>query len=169
MLLFGIATSVDLFQSKLSRSAIQCLDGQQFNVEHVEIERLFAASHTEPPTRQIISGIDGNTIERLWLGPLLSRLIIDQQKICIQSSSNFISALEVGAPCNLLTQELIPSKYAYMSHFFSNPLSSALAAQNSIQKWQMEHLEAVRNLSSFRRLVNHRYEDYHVTEPPQVL
>ncbi|KAL9104473.1 MAG: hypothetical protein Q9163_000566 [Psora crenata] len=38
VLLFGIATTVELFQSKLSNSAFRCIQGERFEVQYVDIE-----------------------------------------------------------------------------------------------------------------------------------
>ncbi|KAM0799315.1 origin recognition complex subunit 3 N-terminus-domain-containing protein [Usnea florida] len=121
VLLFGIATSAELFQEKLSRSAIKCLDGTAFDVQQAGIEEIFKAFHTEQPT--------------LWVGPTLSRMILQRQKDYIQGHSSFVNSL----------------KYAYMTHFFANPLSVFLDTTKELESIQTEHYEAVRNLPSFRR------------------
>lgn len=81
VLLFGIATSVELFQENLPRDTIRYLDGSAFDVQQVEIEDLFKASQSEQPT--------------LWVGPGLTRIILQRQKDYIQSYSTFINALKV--------------------------------------------------------------------------
>lgn len=121
VLLFGIATSVELFQEKLSRDTIRYLDGSAFNVQQADVEDLFKAFQSEQPT--------------LWVGPELSRFILQRQKDYIQSHSTFFNSL----------------KYAYMTHFFANPLSIFLDTTQLLASSQIEHYEAVRNLPSFRR------------------
>ena len=81
VLLFGIATSVELFQEKLSRETIRYLDGSVFDVQQVDVEDIFKAFQSEPTT--------------LLVGPGLSRIILQRQKDYIQSHSSFISALKV--------------------------------------------------------------------------
>lgn len=81
MLLFGIATSVDIFQEKLSREAIRYLDGSAFHVQQVDVENIFKAFQSEQPT--------------VWVGPELSRMILQRQKNYIQSHSTFVSSLKV--------------------------------------------------------------------------
>lgn len=81
VLLFGIATSVELFQEKLSRETIRYLDGSAFDVQQVHIEDVFKAFSSEETT--------------LWMGPGLSRIILQRQKDYIQSHSSFINALKV--------------------------------------------------------------------------
>ena len=81
MLLFGIATSVELFQEKLSRDTIRYLDGSAFDLQRVGAEDVFKAFQSEQPM--------------LWLGPRLSRTILQRQKDYIQSHSTFINSLKV--------------------------------------------------------------------------
>lgn len=121
VLLFGIATSVELFQGMLSRDTIRRLNGSAFDVQQVEVEDVFKAFQSDQPT--------------LWLGPRLSRIILQRQKEYIQSHSTFIMSV----------------KYAYMTHFFANPLTIFLNTTQSLATSQAEHCEAVRNLPSFRR------------------
>ena len=81
VLLFGIATSVDLFQEKLSRETIRYLDGSVFDVQQVDVEDIFKAFQSEQTT--------------LWVGPGLSRIILQRQKDYVQSHSSFVKALKV--------------------------------------------------------------------------
>ncbi|KAG5998625.1 hypothetical protein E4U43_002387 [Claviceps pusilla] len=52
-------------------------------------------------------------------------------------------------------------KYAYMCHFYANPLSILCSPSKQDMKppLQQEHLEAVRNLSSFRHVVERQVEN----------
>lgn len=45
------------------------------------------------------------------------------------------------------------SQYAYMSHFFANPLTILLAEDDCLDSFQVELCEAIRNIPSFRRSV----------------
>lgn len=81
VLLFGIATSVELFQGMLSRDTIRRLNGSAFDVQQVEVEDVFKAFQSDQPT--------------LWLGPRLSRIILQRQKEYIQSHSTFIMSVKV--------------------------------------------------------------------------
>ena len=152
MLFFGVATSIDLFQTKLSRDAIQALDGRAFNVEQVDVEKLFAVIHAEPNISETDTNDYYDSETRIvWLGPALSKSMMDRQGDYIQSPFSFKQALKVSVfqGCG---EDLTMLQYVYMSHFFSNPLSLALGhTRDSVSHWQKEHLECVRNLSSFRR------------------
>ena len=81
VLLFGIATSVELFQEKLSRETIRLLDGSAFDVQQLDIENVFKAFQSEQQT--------------LWVGPGLSRVILQRQKDYIQSHSTFVNSVKV--------------------------------------------------------------------------
>ncbi|KAH0544505.1 hypothetical protein FGG08_001404 [Glutinoglossum americanum] len=126
VVLFGVATSIEIFHEKLPRSAIRCLQGEKFDVERVEesLEKVFDDALLGPQSA-------------LRLGPALCRQLLDRQKDHIQNVQAFVSAL----------------KYAYMSHFYANPLSILLAGAKAYEILQKEHLEAIRNLPSFRRFV----------------
>ncbi|KAI3397614.1 hypothetical protein diail_10587 [Diaporthe ilicicola] len=118
-LLFGIATSVELFQVRLPKSTSQYLYGAQFDVVQMSsvLENTFkgAVAHGANP---------------LIIGPGLLRDLIERQESQVAGIQSFMYSL----------------KYAYMCHFYSNPLSVLL----SEIKPQPEHLEALRNLPSFR-------------------
>ncbi|KAL3423541.1 origin recognition complex subunit [Phlyctema vagabunda] len=129
VLLFGIATSVDLFHERLPRAATRCLSGAQFDVEQTSsvVERVF---------RKVIAGFEAP----LQIGPSLISSLMERQYDHVQSVQAFISAL----------------KYAYMCHFYANPLTIFLSASEEHdikQIIQKEHYEAVRNLPSFKYLV----------------
>ncbi|KAI9680013.1 MAG: hypothetical protein M1817_005028 [Caeruleum heppii] len=130
VLLFGIATSLEIFQSKLPRAAIRCLQGKTFDVERAEesLERVFSSAM-------------GRT-SALRLGPGLSRMLLQRQRDHVQSVAAFVNSL----------------KYAYMCHFYSNPLSVLLAGEEALRSLQPEHLQAIRNTRSFRRNVETRLE-----------
>lgn len=83
VLLFGIATSVDMFLDKLSRATLKRLQCGRFDVAQLEIEEIFkAATSLEHPVGP-------------WLGPSISGAILQRQKDYIQSISAFVQALNV--------------------------------------------------------------------------
>ncbi|KAE8550305.1 hypothetical protein EYB25_006529 [Talaromyces marneffei] len=120
VLLFGISTSVELFEGRLPRSTVALLHGKQFEIHEAEgaIDRIYETLQTGPDTK-------------LWLGPYLSTSLIEKARDHFQSPEGFIREV----------------KYAYMSHFFANPLSNLLSSPSLKQK---ELCEAIRNLKSFR-------------------
>lgn len=84
MLLFGIATSVELFHERLSQTASRSLEGRQFDVEQTSslLERIFekAVSGSEAPLR---------------LGSKLVAELIERQEDHVQSVQSFVVALKV--------------------------------------------------------------------------
>ena len=88
VLLFAIATSVELFQEKLSRDSLRYLDGSAFDIQHVDVEDILREFHSEQTT--------------LWIGSGLCRIILQRQRDYIQSHSTLINSLKVTTtvlPC----------------------------------------------------------------------
>ena len=82
VILFGIATSVELFQEKMSKETIRFLESSAFNVQQIDVEDVFKAFQSEQTA--------------LWIGPGLSRIILERQKDYIQSHSSFLNSLKVA-------------------------------------------------------------------------
>jgi len=81
VLLFSIATSIELFQSKLSRETIRRLSGAEFQVNRVDTDLIFQDIHYQEPA--------------LFFGPSISSLILGQQHDFIQSPAAFAQTLKV--------------------------------------------------------------------------
>lgn len=120
--LFGIATSVDSFQSKLSKAALRCLHGTQFDLAPASdvLEAVF-------DTLYISSG-------PVWLGSSLSAAMLERQTDYIQSIQSFSDS----------------ARYAYMSTFYANALSIFLIESTTFEDFSKDHFKALRNLDSFR-------------------
>ena len=88
MLLFGVATSIDLFEEKFSQSTSKSLYGARFNLAQIDIDVLFKAAviHEHP--------------QSILLGPGVSSLILQRHKDYIQSSIDFVRTLKVIATVN---------------------------------------------------------------------
>ena len=84
VLLFGVATSVELFQERLTKAASRCLHGIQVDVEQSSaiIERIFKAVIT-------------SSREHLMLGPALLSTLLERQQDHVQSVQSFIAAIKV--------------------------------------------------------------------------
>ncbi|KAL2182728.1 hypothetical protein L209DRAFT_697118 [Thermothelomyces heterothallicus CBS 203.75] len=123
--LFGVATSVELFQARLLKSTARQLHGAQFDVVQAE-------SVLESVIKTAVAG----TRARLRIGPSLLRTLVERQQNQVAGIQAFVSSL----------------KYAYMCHFYANPLSVLLAGEESLNRQLLtsEHIEAVRMLDSFR-------------------
>jgi origin recognition complex subunit 3 len=124
-LLFGIATSVELFQARLLKSAARQLYGAQFDVAQANtvLENVFKVA---------VAGAD----VVLRLGPSFLKTLVDRHHDQVAGVQEFIGSL----------------KYAYMCHFYANPLSilPSIRSEQDMQLLQTEHLTAVRTLRSFR-------------------
>ncbi|KAG4433550.1 hypothetical protein IFR05_010975 [Cadophora sp. M221] len=128
VLLFGIATSVDLFHERLSRAASRSLEGRQFDVEQTSslLERIF---------ERAVTGVEAS----LRLGTKLVSELIERQEDHVQSVQSFVEAL----------------KYSYMCHFYGNPLSilNDVSGGPLLAKFlQSQHFELIRMLPSFKKL-----------------
>ncbi|KAJ6783865.1 hypothetical protein PWT90_05493 [Aphanocladium album] len=125
-LLFGVATSVELLQARLLKSACRQIYGGQFD----DVQ-------TDTILESVFKGAVAASDVPLRLGAPLLRWMLDRQRDQVAGIQSFISSL----------------KYAYMCHFFANPLS-VLAQPGAGEKLiQPEHLEAIRNTPSFRKHV----------------
>lgn len=82
MILFNIATSIELFQEKLSRDSIRRLDGAEFRVGGLDVEEVFQTINDHRST--------------LWLGPSLSDQMLQQQRDYIQSPLALKEAVKVN-------------------------------------------------------------------------
>ncbi|OCK81041.1 hypothetical protein K432DRAFT_296423 [Lepidopterella palustris CBS 459.81] len=142
LLLFGIATSSESFQSNLSGAALRLLKGEEFNVTQADdiFEKIFCTTVGSPEVS-------------LYLGPDLSRRLVDRQKDHVQSVQDFSDAV----------------KYAYMCHFYANPLSVFLSQSLAFGEMPHDVWEATRNLPSFRRWVNTLLEDGRAKEVRRLL
>lgn len=140
-MLFGIATSVELLQARLSKSVSQQIYGAQFDAVQTEsiLETVFklAVVADDVPVR---------------LGASLLRGMLDRQRHDVAGIQAFVSSI----------------KYAYMCHFYANalsPLPTIAASGRGTGELQAEHAEAIRNLPSFRMLLESKVE----SEDPQSL
>ncbi len=84
VLLFGIATSIDLFHERLSRSASRCLYGKQFDIEQTSsiLERVF---------EKAVAGVAAP----LRLGSAFVSSLLERQTDHLQSVQSFTAALKV--------------------------------------------------------------------------
>ncbi|KAF2118306.1 origin recognition complex subunit [Lophiotrema nucula] len=132
VLLFGIATSAESFEDRLSSNALRYLEGEKFDVTQSDeiIEELFSTTIA-------------STDVALRVGPNISRRILDRQKDHVQNVQDFFDGL----------------KYAYMSHFYANLTSIFLRDDLAVKNLPPDVFEAVRNLPSFRRWVGGMLED----------
>ncbi|ORY19386.1 origin recognition complex subunit [Clohesyomyces aquaticus] len=126
VLLFGIATSTESFEDRLSGRVLRYLEGQKFDVTQSDeiIDKLFRATVA-------------STDVSLRIGPNLARRVLGRQKDHLQNVQDFSDGL----------------KYAYMSHFYANQLSIFLKVELALKDLTSDAFEATRNLPSFRRYI----------------
>jgi origin recognition complex subunit 3 len=89
--LFGVATSVELFEARLLKSTCQTLYGDQFDVEQTGsiVDKIFkaAVAHSEVP---------------ILIGPNLVGGLLERQHEQVASIQDFIRSLKVRWPSTLL-------------------------------------------------------------------
>lgn len=131
ILLFGIATSAESFEARLSGRTLRYLEGEKFDVTQSDeiIEELFKST---------IANIDVS----LRIGPILARRLLDRQNDHVQNTQDFCDGI----------------KYAYMSHFYANCPSILLKENTVFEDLSVELFESIRNLPSFRQYVEHLLE-----------
>jgi origin recognition complex subunit 3 len=85
VLLFGVATAIDVFQDRLQQSTIRCLAGSSFKAVQSQelLERIFAAT------------IVGSSVP-FRIGPDLISAILKRPKENIQSPNEFIDAFQAS-------------------------------------------------------------------------
>ena len=134
-----MATSVDVFQDRLPQSTLRCMQGQSFNAVQSQelLERIFCST------------IVGSSIPSR-IGPNLAKAILKRPKENIQSPNEFIDAFQVRGR-RLGSKSSNFMQYAYMCHFYSNPLSVFLKEDLELSEITAEHLEVIRHTPSFRR------------------
>ncbi|KAJ4296284.1 Origin recognition complex subunit 3 [Kalmusia sp. IMI 367209] len=132
VLLFGIATSAESFEDRLSGKTLRYLEGQQFDVTQSDeiLEKLFSVTVANPNLG-------------LRMGPMLTRRILERQKDHVQSVQDFVESL----------------KYAYMSHVYANYATIFLKSNSQFEEYSSDAFAAVRNLPSFRRWIEKKLED----------
>jgi hypothetical protein len=84
LVLFGIATSVELFYERLPRAATRCLHGSQFEVEQ-----------TNKTLEKVFENVVARDDAPLLLGPGFVAALIERQNDHAQIMQAFVSALKV--------------------------------------------------------------------------
>ncbi|PYH99525.1 origin recognition complex subunit [Aspergillus ellipticus CBS 707.79] len=123
-LLFGISTSVELFEGRLPRASVALLRGRYFELHEASncVDRIYGKLQAEA---------DG----KFWLGRNITGALFEKSNDYFQTPEAFSRTV----------------KYAYMSHFFANPLTILLADESVPGMRRDRVCQAIRNLPSFRR------------------
>ncbi|BFZ62282.1 Origin recognition complex subunit 3 [Saitoella coloradoensis] len=157
VVLLGIATSLQHFQEMLPSATTRLLQAQKFDVRRGE-------DCLEVIVREVLLAPSN----KVRLGARLYEFLWDKWRMHTQSIESFIDGMQ----------------FAYMCHFYANPLSVLVAASDTVrdrQTWdtegnqegwgalesgwkvaqpvlQKEHFQAIRTLPSFRHFVSKQLE-----------
>lgn len=124
VLLFGIATTVELLDARLPRKTLNMIQARTFDVSEPGDSHL-----------NVYQTLQNSSDTKLWLGPTISRTLAERVKEDDESPESLLRCFE----------------YAYMGHFFANPLSILLDdAVSSNSKPAPELCDAIRKTESFR-------------------
>lgn len=93
----------------------------------------------------------------LRIGPTLLRSFVERQQENVAGVQAFVGSLKVALTNSRLKSGghllmELDAQYAYMCHFYANPLSVLLLDQTNLAEGTLQpgHLEAIRSLPSFR-------------------
>ncbi|KAK9360879.1 origin recognition complex subunit 3 N-terminus-domain-containing protein [Lipomyces starkeyi] len=125
VLLLGIATTLPIFNTKIPKRTIRMVDFESFDV-----------LRTDDSLTRLLDEILLSSSTQLLLGPRLFRGLLKRYNNHTKNLETFTSAIQ----------------YAYMTHFFANPLSIILAPPQSIEKSE-DHVIALRTIPSFQSYV----------------
>jgi origin recognition complex subunit 3 len=122
VLLFGIATTTELFEARLPKRIVKLLQARVFDISP-QNDSLYIMYQTVQ-----------DHATKLWLGPAISNLLLERSKDQDESPESFAASF----------------RYVYMAHFFANPLS-VLLADTQITSSPATHdlSNAIRNTYSF--------------------
>lgn len=90
---------------------------------------------------------------RVRMGPSLAGTLLQKSKDSNSSTTAILEAAKVDSTANINFNCLHCEQYAYMCHFYANPLSVFLAKNLEYTQLDAKHFEAARNLDSFRKFV----------------
>ncbi|OAP63502.1 hypothetical protein AYL99_02729 [Fonsecaea erecta] len=127
ILLIGISTTVELFESRLSRLTVSMLDAQIFepSPDFSRGDRLF----------DLYTTIQHGEDAEVFLGQSVVSVLAASAEDQSTTPATFARAV----------------KYAHMSHFFANPLSLlSIESRTTSPVWSPVLCQAIRNLASFK-------------------
>ncbi|KAI1618573.1 origin recognition complex subunit 3 [Exophiala viscosa] len=126
VLLFGISTTVELFESRLPRSTISLLDARIFQPtssakQHDPLFEVYSAAQCEDP--------------HLFLGPSTLNVLAELAQDQSTTVDSFARTI----------------KYVFMSHFFANPLAALGVSSDEFKVPMLPSLaQAIRNTPGFK-------------------
>ncbi|ETI25817.1 hypothetical protein G647_02593 [Cladophialophora carrionii CBS 160.54] len=126
MLFIGISTTTELFESRFSRATINLLDAH-----FVETKPSGGAEST---LFNMYETLQHDTATHIFLGSSIVNVLAELAGAQSTTPDNLVRAL----------------KYAYMSHFFANPLATLTAQFKTHVQWDPTLCDAIRNLPTFK-------------------
>ncbi|OCT54106.1 hypothetical protein CLCR_00163 [Cladophialophora carrionii] len=126
MLFIGISTTAELFESRFSRATINLLDAH-----FVETKPFGGAEST---LFNMYETLQHDTTTHIFLGSSIVNVLAELAGAQSTTPDTLVRAL----------------KYAYMSHFFANPLATLTAQLKTHVQWDPALCDAIRNLPTFK-------------------
>ena len=123
-LLINIATTVELFESRLSRSVAALLDAKAFH----------SANDNTDPLYRIYSAVQHSPQSNIFLGPSVLKVISDLAEDQSTTATTFVRAI----------------KHAFMTHFFANPMSVLCSELGMDLSYGKPLCQAIRTTPTFR-------------------
>ncbi|KAG9773409.1 hypothetical protein KCU88_g5810, partial [Aureobasidium melanogenum] len=127
VLLIGISTTVELFESRLSRSTVSLLDARVFEP--------YQSGKRKDPLSAVYEVVQDSEDTEVFLGPAVVSVLAE----LAEDQSTTAEALTAAI------------KYVFMSHFFANPLSILCSGSLSSSDDNAALCRAIRNTASFKR------------------
>ncbi|EXJ78330.1 hypothetical protein A1O3_09491 [Capronia epimyces CBS 606.96] len=127
VLLIGISTTVELFESRLSRSTVSLLEAEVF-------EPCQSPKQHDPLTA-IYEAVQYSDTTQMFLGPAVLAILAELAEDQSTTTETFARTMQ----------------YVFMSHFFANPLSALSSPSESKISDQPTVCRAIRNTNGFKR------------------
>ncbi|EXJ57151.1 hypothetical protein A1O7_07496 [Cladophialophora yegresii CBS 114405] len=128
MLFVGISTTTGLFESRFSRATISLLD--------THFVATNASGASESTLFNMYETLQHDSATQIFLGPSIVNGLAELAEAQSTTPDTLVRAL----------------KYAYMSHFFANPLSALDVQFKGDTQWDPAICNAIRSLPAFKNL-----------------
>lgn len=96
VLLFGIATSIDSLQAKLSRKAVRCIQGTRFDT--VPASRALETAFGALRSPSVVQNKDEDEVCEPWMGGGLWSVILARHRDHVQSLQDVLDSIKVCLP-----------------------------------------------------------------------
>ncbi|KAK9235955.1 origin recognition complex subunit 3 N-terminus-domain-containing protein [Lipomyces kononenkoae] len=126
VLLLGIATNLPIFNTKIPKRTMRMIDFQSFDI-----------LRTDDGLTRLVDDVLLSSSTKLLVGPALFRSLLKRYNNHTKNLETFTWAIQ----------------YAYMAHFFANPLSIIIESPKS-SVMSKDHIIALRTVPSFKSYIN---------------